>query len=237
MVWIYLQAAEGQPLHSLVTLRQYPTVKSTPTINKDYFAECQKVNSLLRQFGTILQPSKDGSYVGLSTLYLPLGHAREIARRVLTEAIMTHVQDCYKRSCVWPQKSGHRLYSLKTSLASEINNSTLLGKEWPASGIILNGTLYPLRRSGPIISEKGSSRWPTLTAMDSAKKPMPSRKKTLKESGKITGGQCPPLISVIGGPIHPHFAEALMLYPIGWTELTVWGKQLFPTKQEKHLKD
>lgn len=53
---------------------------------------------------------------------------------------------------------------------------------------------------------------PTPTTFDSGN-PMPPRKKN------PSGGQKPPLVSVIGGKLNPEFVEYLMGYPLGWSEI------------------
>jgi hypothetical protein len=78
---------------------------------------------------------------------------------------------------------------------------------------------------------------PTPTVRDSADKPMPPRKKTTKESGKAMGGQKPPLLTVIGGPLSPEFCELLMCLPLGWTELKPQVMELLFRKREKRSKD
>lgn len=72
---------------------------------------------------------------------------------------------------------------------------------------------------------------PTLTAMDSGDKPMPPRKKTTKESGKTTGGQKPPILSVVGGALNPEWCEAYMGFPVGHTSAVDAGTPAKTRKQ------
>jgi hypothetical protein len=53
---------------------------------------------------------------------------------------------------------------------------------------------------------------PTPTTFDSGQ-PLPPRKKN------PSGGQKPPLVSVIGGKLNPQFVEWMMGYPEDWTKV------------------
>ena len=56
------------------------------------------------------------------------------------------------------------------------------------------------------------AKWPTPTTID-AGNPLPPRKKNR------SGGQKPPLVSVVGGKLNPEWVEWLMGFPPGWTDL------------------
>lgn len=119
---------------------------------------------------------------------------------------------------------------------------------WPNAGMTRNGIAYPLPPSVPFISGIGSFFWPTPTANarrsggidrwggSNARKalkkrlgidqePAPAgmfttltaddtghRKKPYSQGGEALSFQ-------IGGPVNPEWAEWLMGFPIGWTEL------------------
>ena len=55
-------------------------------------------------------------------------------------------------------------------------------------------------------------RLPTPTTFDSGK-PLPPRKHN------PSGGQKPPLVSVIGKKLNPQFVEWMMGYPVDWTKI------------------
>lgn len=94
------------------------------------------------------------------------------------------------------------------------------------SGMMRNGTLSQLDPLVPFISAKGSGYWliqgeaieslPTPTTFDSGA-PLPPRKKN------NSGGQKPPLVSVMCSDrsvrLSPQFVEAMMGFPLGWTDL------------------
>ena len=69
------------------------------------------------------------------------------------------------------------------------------------------------KRNSPtlgLLASAGRLNLPTPTTFDSGN-PMPPRKKN------PSGGQKPPLVSVIGGKLNPNFVEWLMMYPPSYT--------------------
>lgn len=108
---------------------------------------------------------------------------------------------------------------VKMLLTSSTWHSHARKLTWKVSATPCNHLLFQLVPSMLNIEGIECGLLPTLTVMDSAEKPMPPRKKTTKESGKVIGGQKPPLISVIGGKINPEWAEQFMGFPVGWTNI------------------
>ena len=84
-----------------------------------------------------------------------------------------------------------------------------------------------------LVTMARQNRWPTMTCTDASGKPRPPRRKTLKGSGKITGGQKPGLLETIGGPLNPAWVEWLMGYPTGWTDAGPWAMPLSRRKSGK----
>ena len=92
---------------------------------------------------------------------------------------------------------------------------TKLSKIYGRSGMHVNGILYRLAPLVPVTSEKESGlllTLPTPTCRDSGS-PLPPRKKN------PSGGQKPPLVSVVGGKLNPTFVEWMMGYPKDWSEV------------------
>lgn len=69
-----------------------------------------------------------------------------------------------------------------------------------------NGRSGKVRHSLETMAKIGALNFPTPTTFDSGN-PLPPRKKN------SSGGQKPPLVSVIGGKLNPQFVEWLMGYP------------------------
>jgi len=236
MAWIYLQEKEvtQRPLKN--GLHQSLIVSESDTLRPNYSRECQKVNSLSRRSGTTLQHSLVGSYLPSPISSMEDSHVKISVLRELVKAWVETEAAYFSRSRGWPKKSDPSLYSLKTSLQSEHEDSEKLQVNWPASGMIVDGLLYPLERLELPICESAGFALPTPTVRDSAEKPMPPRRKTTKESGKIMGGQKPPLLSVVGGALNPRWVEWLMGVPLGWTKLNNLGMAWFLSRHEPRSK-
>jgi len=93
--------------------------------------------------------------------------------------------DFFSRSCAWPKKSSPALYSLKTCQQSEHEDSTLLGKNWPISAMIVDMVLYPLTTWERRIKEKDGFCLPTPDATDAARGPT----KTFNPKAKSQSGR------------------------------------------------
>jgi len=91
-------------------------------------------------------------------------HARTSARQAAARVWRESGAAFSSRSCAWPQKSSPISYSLRTSGPESENGSPPLNAKWPASGMISDGTLYPLRNAGLHNFASGGSRWPLVTA-------------------------------------------------------------------------
>lgn len=111
-------------------------------------------------------------------------------------------------------RSGSSLRMLPICSTSDLQRSSRISIP---SGMMRNGKLFQREPLVPTILEKefGLSHienLPTPTVRDSGR-PLPPRKKNK------SGGQQPPLVSVIGGRINPRFVERMMGFPANWNNL------------------
>ena len=138
---------------------------------------------------------------------------------------MRNVVDYGKNLSGLLQRLSHDTPLLKMLPICVVRDLKKLSKIYGRSGMLVNGILYQLAPLVPRTSgnESGSSptprksvaipaKLPTPTCRDSGK-PLPPRKKN------PSGGQKPPLVSVVGGKLQPNFVEWMMGYPPNWTEL------------------
>ena len=107
----------------------------------------------------------------------------------------------------------------RTSQLSLSGELTPYAEAWPASGMMRNGRLYlraPLVRH---TCDSDCSLWPTPTAsMDGRGFGIPLHNKTGRYK-RSTVSRVHALVGEHGWRIHPHFTEALMGFPTGWTEI------------------
>jgi len=128
-------------------------------------------------------------------------------------------------------KSNLPSYSLKTCQTLGPKEQNEFVKNWPKEGMIVDGVVYPLMMWERPIKEKDGSclhtmEFPTLTARDARYGNHPSEWKR----------HTPSLCTIVGGKLHPHFAEWMMGYNIDHTELDPWVIQWFQNKQKKRSK-
>lgn len=113
----------------------------------------------------------------------------------------------------------HASSSWKTSQLSLITESEPFSETWPASGTMLNGLLF--RRAPWVLHTCDSecSLWPTPTAsMDGRGFGIPLHTNTGRYK-LSTVLRVHALVKEHGWRIHPNFTEALMDFPMGWTEI------------------
>jgi hypothetical protein len=137
----------------------------------------------------------------------------------------------FSRSCGWPKKSDPNSYSLKTSVPSELLAFQLSEKNWPASAMIVDGILYPLKRLERRISEgagSSSQHYPTPRVCSGKRSSGMNRSEFYEKMG---------ILNQSGGSLNPTWVEWLMGYPSEWTACEDWAIPLFRFRRERRLKD
>lgn len=106
--------------------------------------------------------------------------------------------------------------SWKTSQSSLFGGWAESSETWPQAGMMRNGKAYRRRPSIARSFVRASGFWPTPLASETG-----YRRKRFTQGGV-------PLSMAVGGPVNPTWAEWLMGFPTGWTDLGVSGMQLSP---------
>jgi hypothetical protein len=187
--------------------------------------------------------------------------------------LQERVQDWQESEAAFLQRSfdsqkKHPLLSssLKMCQQLEQEDHSKFKKHWPASGMILDGVLYPLPKLVQTIKEKDGSAslrkemYPTPTAKTYGSNQTDSpnakvrqsldtmaRKNTWptpaardwKDNGKSPAElkiNSTTLATHAGGQLNPMWVEWLMGLPLGWTELKPWVTELFRFKSKQRLK-
>jgi len=103
---------------------------------------------------------------------------------------------------------------------------------WPDSGTTRSGQLFRRAPWGSHMCDDECSLWPTPTAsMDGRGFGIPLHERSGRYK-KATVSRVRDLVLEHGWKIHPHFTEALMGFPSGWTEIEGLGTQSFPQSQK-----
>lgn len=311
MVWIYLAESEECRLPCEIGSDLLPIVTTIDTPNLCCSQGCKKDQFLMRQFGTTSRRLVE-SFYQKSTSSTEDFHARTLVSLELESAYQESEAGYFLRYVDWLRKQNRNSFFWKTCQRLGLVGLNEWEKNWPASGMIVDGVLFPLEKLGQTTEEKdglcwrtpdtcqggtlsrealqtlsekyrdtgvlereggkkhtlrlqdqvrspllwptpmardwkdngspnemkrntpslasvvaNQSRFPTPTVRDSADNPMPPRKPN------PSGGQKPPLLTVIGGKLNPTWVEWLMNYRTGWTELNASGMQLFHSKRKK----
>lgn len=163
MAWIYFLESQESASHSASGLEQSPIVSKTDMHKAFYCHVCNQVTLIERQSGMTLEHCEKNT-CRESTLSTAGSPAKTSVLQEMESAWVESEADYFSRSCAWPKKSDPLSYSLKMSQQLELEGSTGLGKNWPALGMIVDGILYPLRKSERHTLEKDGSYLPTPTA-------------------------------------------------------------------------
>lgn len=122
--------------------------------------------------------------------------------------------------------------SSKTVTASSAGASVWSCKTFPRWGMMRNGELFPLAVLALHTREKDSGSWPTPTATDYKGGTAAIRKDTGKVRMDLVRHVCKVRFGLTY-PI-PEHSEALMLWPIGWTDLKPLAMDRFQQWQRSH---
>jgi hypothetical protein len=254
MAWIYLAESVGLATLSENGSGQSPIVNLTGMLRASYCQECDQVTLVKLQYGTMCELSKD-QCSQRSISFMAGSHAPISALQEMVQAWKESKADYFSRSCAWPKKSSPRSYSLKTCPQSERADLTALGNNWPSSGMICDGELFPLTMWERRTKEIGGFCLPTVSASSYGSnkggaagrvgKERPSletmARKNLwptpmatdyKNRGERKAHQQIQLQTLVGGQLNPTWVELLMGYPEGWAELNLINMKLKKQKQE-----
>lgn len=165
MAWIYLAESEGSPKAWQTGSKQLPTVRTmtTPKLYSSLAWSEERLTQLLS--GMTLQHCEQDFFPRL-ILSPEDSLARISALQAAVQAWKVSEADFFSRSCGWPKKQSPNSYSLRMSPQSELEVPAELQKNWPQSGMIVDGILYPLKKLVRTIREKDGSAWPTPQGRD-----------------------------------------------------------------------
>ncbi len=109
--------------------------------------------------------------------------------------------------------------SWKTSQLCLIGGLETFSERWPTAGTMRNGRVFQRAQWVQHTCDSECSLWPTPTASMDGRRfgiPMHDRSGRYKSS---TVSRVQELVRENGWRIHPHFTEALMGLPLGWTAI------------------
>jgi len=145
-------------------------------------------------------------------------HAKTYQLQDLEKAWKESEADYFSKSCDLSGKPSQPSFFSKMSLPYEHEDWTEFCKNLPKNGMIVGGLCYRLKKWELGTKEKDGSYLPTMGANEFKG----SGRKRYRGSKEFRGAKMSEgLRTSEGDPIyiHPSFAEVVMGYPIGWSEL------------------
>lgn len=172
MAWIFFRELVESELHSNPGCEQSPIASATDTHKAYYCLECDRAILIKPRSGTMSQHS-DPICCPESTSYSAAFLARtSVSQNKIEQAWMESEAVFSSRSSDLPESANLDLFSSKTSLPSEPLEGKEWSKNWPRSGMTVDGRLYRPPQLEPHTKETGGSYWRTPNANDAARGPM-----------------------------------------------------------------
>ena len=185
-----------------------------------------KAFSKISQSGMMCKPLTESRGEELLTLYLGAFHVKT---SVLQEKELESTEKDQGCGSTWLEslaKYDLNSCSWKTAQLSFIEGLEQYLEIFPKWGMMQNGELFQLRPSVQTIKEIGSGSWATTEYWGTPK--AQDSRHALRDRGKGNLGE---QVSGLhnGGKLNPTWAEWLMGWPLGWTDLKPleMGKSLF----------
>lgn len=260
MAWIYFQESEGSRSLCPTMLEQLPIVNVTDTHNAFYCPECDQVSLTLPPFGTMCKPCEETCYLESTSLAVDFP-VRTFPLLDLEQAWTVSEADYFLKLQDSQESVNLNLFYLKTSLPSEPVEGKEWLKNWPRSGMTVDGRLYRPQALEPCIKGSAGSYLPTPIASEGGynrslganAKPRPTLAtmarhnmwptpcaRDWKDNGKSPAElerNSTTLATIAGGQLNPQWIEWLMGYRIGYTELSALETEWFRCKSKRLLKN
>ena len=201
--------------------------------------------SRLSQFGPTLRLLTEQHGEAVLMSFLEAFPARTSAAAETRQESLAPGADSGKKCCGSFVRLDLDSCSWKTSQRCLIEGWETFSETWPRQGLMLDGECWVLPMLAVTSSENECGLWPALKASDGDQYSknldyFKKRAKVAPDLPVVVGLTTPPTPEGYYGRINPEFAEWLMEWPIGWTELesreTVkiheWRQQHSPNLQE-----
>jgi hypothetical protein len=216
MSWLYSQALVEEFLED-ICLDGEQSAQLSGNLTQQAFCAPDKMMdfSRLSRFGMTYKPLTADRGQELLTLYLAAFHAKTLVPQEKAQELMENEAECGEK---W--RGSFVKYDPDSSLW-RTHQCSLLGdleqflETWPQWGLMRDGECWEQQMWKPHTKETGYGLWPTPNTCD-ATRGSPETPQQKLNRGANTGWS---LIDVLGYIPHPEFAEWLMGWPLGWTDL------------------
>jgi len=229
MSWLFSQALVEEYLGENFSDGEQSVQSSGKPTQQAYCAPDKMTDfSRLSQYGMTYKPLTESRGEELLTLYLEVFHAKICQSQIKKETdLMEKEAGCGEKWHASLAKYDPDLLLWKTPQCSLIEDSIECLETFPKWGLMRNGELWEQTPLAHPIDEKEFGYLPTPTASDQFNgntKGIEYRNKRIIRTSQTTGTEFGAKLTdfyrlINGVNLHPNFAEWMMGWPQGWTEL------------------
>ena len=216
MSWLYSQALVEEYLGENCLDGEQSALLNGNHIQQAYCAPDKMMDfSKLSQYGMTYKPLTEDRGEELLMSYLAGFHAKTSAQQEKAQESKESDQGCGEKWRASFVKFDPDSYSWRTHQCSLLGDLEEFSQTWPRWGLMRDGECWELQMLERHTKEKEFGLWPTPNTCD-ATRGSPETPQQKKNRGANTGWS---LIDALGYTPHPEFAEWLMGFQIGWTDL------------------
>ena len=205
-----------------------------PMPDQFYWPDKTTEHSRLSRFGMTCEPLTESHGEALLTWFLAGFPVRESVSQVKVLGLKTSEADCGLSNAGSLVKYDHISHGWKTAQLSLLGDSEPFSETWPRWGTMRSGVCYPEETRAPYICETEFGFSLPTTGKNEGKG---SSKKRFLGSAHFRGAKmCEALRNCESDPIYlnPLFAELVMMWPLGWTDLQPLEAARFQEWQQQH---
>jgi len=243
MSWLFSQALVAEYSEG-ISLDGAQSAQSSGKPTQQAYCAPDKMTafSRLSRFGMTYKPLTATHGEALLMSYLAAFHAKTSQSRGGGLALMAKDQECGEKWHGWLAKFDPVTSLWKIAQCSLIEDSIECLETFPKWGLMRNGELWEQTSLAHPIDEKEFGYLPTPTASDQYNgntKGIEYRNKRIIRTSQTTGTEFGAKLTdfyrlINGVNLHPDFAEWMMGWPQGWTELRPAGTAKFQKWQQQH---
>ena len=216
MSWLYSQALVEEYLpQKCLDGEQSALLNGKPTQQAYCSPDKMTVFSRLSRFGMMFKPLTANLGEELLMSYLADFHVKTSQPQEKVQALRENDQGCGQKWLASFVKYDHDSHSWKTHQCSLLGDLDEFSETWPQWGLMRDGECWEQTMWERHTKETGYGLWPTPNTCD-ATRGSPETPQQKLNRGANTGWS---LIDVLGYIPHPEFAEWLMGWPPGMTDL------------------
>ena len=232
MSYIYLQGQGAESSAGRFSdIPAYVLSRLNLTASKSCFKGRETESFRSFQSGTTLKPLTDLLGAGGLTLCAEDSPAKTLARQEKAQELKV-IDLGYGKKCGESFARYDPEESLwKTRQCSLFGGLEEFSETWPRWGIMENGVCWDVTIPEEPITERGYGYLPTLRRSGQSR----AFKVYVRKKYK---GNLEEFLGKIGfsGFINPQFSEAMMMWPIGWTDISPLAMDKFQSWQQQHSK-